>query len=61
MLDGSRGLNRITEYHAAGLILASIGPELFDKHFYWLQLVEVSQLYELMLQVTQIHMSLLLD
>ena len=61
MLYGSGRLHRIAEYDAARLILVGVLSEFLDKDFERLDLVKICQLDELVLQVTQVHMSLLLD
>jgi hypothetical protein len=61
MLDSSGRLHRIAENDAACLVLVSVLSEFLYKDFERLDLVEICQLDKLVLQVTQVHMSLLLN
>ena len=61
MFYSSCRLYRIAEYDTTGLILVRIRPEFLNENFEWLDFIEIRQLNELVLQVTQIHVSLLLD
>ena len=60
ILDCTCRLNRIAENNAAGIILPRIFAILLADQLQWLQFVIVSELYEFVLEITQVHMGALL-